>query len=275
MDLNHTEFRRTVLVLAIGALVTAGCQKMPINEGTVFLPADSAGWLEPGDLVIGFAGEGQSRAYPIRALSPIEVLNDTIDGIPVVVTWCPLSATGAIFSSRTQGEAKRFRFHPDLYHMNLLFEDAETGSVWSQLSLRAVDGEEEGKELILVPTVQTTWSEWLRTHPETTVLRSDWGRGRFSYRLPADGSPPGARAERELALVVIRGQERRVYPISDLSRAAGPVEDTIAGEPLTVHFNPEGPTAFATDLAGTLLPSVIMYWKYLEDFFPDSEIWEP
>ena len=110
-------------------------------------------------------------------------------------------------------------------------------------------------------------------HPETTVLRPDWGRGSFSYRPPAEGSPPGSRAEHELVLVVLRGSEPRAYPFEELSRAPGPVEDTIDGEPLAVHFDAEGPTAFAIDEDGALLPSVVMYWKYMEHFFPDSEVW--
>jgi hypothetical protein len=248
---------------------------MPVNQAAAFLPADSVDWLHPGDLVLGFRHRGETRAYPIPALAPIEVLNDTVDGEPVVVTWCPLSATGAVFSGRVRGQPLRFRFHPDLYHMNLLFEDAESQSTWSQLASRAVDGPEEGTGLVLLPAVQTTWSEWRRTHPGTTVLRPDWGTDAFSYRTSREEPPAGSRSERELVLVVLLGDESRAYPFKELSDTPGPIPDALAGTPLLVHFAAEGPTAFATDANGDPLTTVVVYWKYLEDFFPAIDVWGP
>lgn len=39
------------------------------------------------ELVIGVEIEGEVRAYPIRVLSSHEVVNDTIRGKPIAVTW--------------------------------------------------------------------------------------------------------------------------------------------------------------------------------------------
>ncbi len=52
-----------------------------------FIQAAEANFLNPQDQVIGVDVGGQARAYPIRILNWHEVVNDTINGIPVVVTF--------------------------------------------------------------------------------------------------------------------------------------------------------------------------------------------
>ena len=50
--------------------------------------------------------------------------------------------------------------------------DHNTGSLWSALSGEPVAGELVDREIKLevLPIVRTTWGEWKRKHPETTVL---------------------------------------------------------------------------------------------------------
>ena len=52
-----------------------------------FNPPEKAVLMEPDYSVIGVQIGHQSRAYPIRILNWHEVVNDTIDGVPIVVTF--------------------------------------------------------------------------------------------------------------------------------------------------------------------------------------------
>jgi hypothetical protein len=52
-----------------------------------FISAAKVAFLSPGDQVIGIELGGQARAYPIRILNLHEVVNDTVNGIPIVVTF--------------------------------------------------------------------------------------------------------------------------------------------------------------------------------------------
>jgi hypothetical protein len=52
-----------------------------------FISAAKVDFLSPGDQVIGIELGGQARAYPIRILNLHEVVNDTVNGIPIVVTF--------------------------------------------------------------------------------------------------------------------------------------------------------------------------------------------
>jgi len=54
-----------------------------------FLSADETD-LTGDELVIGLNINGDARAYPAGLLYHREMVNDTVGGVPVVVTWCPL-----------------------------------------------------------------------------------------------------------------------------------------------------------------------------------------
>ena len=44
-------------------------------------------WMAPGEQVIGLSIGGDHRAYSIPLLSRHEIVNDTVGGKPVAVTW--------------------------------------------------------------------------------------------------------------------------------------------------------------------------------------------
>ena len=51
------------------------------------LPAKWVDFLEDDDQVIGVVHNGIARAYPTRILSWHELVNDTIGGDPLLVSW--------------------------------------------------------------------------------------------------------------------------------------------------------------------------------------------
>lgn len=57
----------------------------PIYEPT-FLPADQANY-DDSELVIGVEINGQAKAYAIGPLNGREMVNDTLSGVPILVTW--------------------------------------------------------------------------------------------------------------------------------------------------------------------------------------------
>ena len=52
----------------------------------VFVPATEARYKDD-ELVIGVEIQGDARAYAIGALSVREMVNDTVGGTPILVTW--------------------------------------------------------------------------------------------------------------------------------------------------------------------------------------------
>ena len=52
-----------------------------------FVQTSEAGFLESSDDVIGIRIGEEARAYPIKILNWHEVVNDTVNGVPIVVTF--------------------------------------------------------------------------------------------------------------------------------------------------------------------------------------------
>ena len=53
-----------------------------------FLSADQArGLLKDSDRVLGVSWNGEAKAYPVRILNWHELVNDTVAGRPVLVSW--------------------------------------------------------------------------------------------------------------------------------------------------------------------------------------------
>ena len=52
-----------------------------------FIAADDAGFLDAEELVLGLTIAGESRAYPISMMTYHHIVNDTIGGRPILITF--------------------------------------------------------------------------------------------------------------------------------------------------------------------------------------------
>jgi hypothetical protein len=59
---------------------------VPLDQ-PVFLAASESGYLPRGDLVLGLEWLGEARAYPIRMLTYHHIVNDTVAGRPLLITY--------------------------------------------------------------------------------------------------------------------------------------------------------------------------------------------
>ena len=58
-----------------------------ILEPEIVSVQEAAEWMAPSEQVIGLSVNGEHRAYSIPLLSRHEIVNDTVGGKPVAVTW--------------------------------------------------------------------------------------------------------------------------------------------------------------------------------------------
>ena len=178
-------------------------------------------YLVPADKVIGVVVDGVARAYPLRVLVWHEVVNDTVAGVPIAVTYNPLSEGIAVFDRRVAGRTLTFGVSGLLYQSNLLMYDRgdrhAAESLWSQLQARAVTGPAAvaGHTLTPVPFALARWDHWQADWPETTVLGpvagdgSKYGQDVYgSYfnsdelRFPVDPLPPPGPLRRKTRVFV-------------------------------------------------------------------------
>ena len=200
-----------------------------------FIPAGSANYMEEGDQVLGIVRDGASRAYPLRILVNHEIVNDTLGGRPVLVTFCPECGTGIAFDPTVDGKATEFGVSGTLYKRNLLMYDrgSDTPSLWLQATGEAVVGPKTGISLNRVPTTQAPWGEWKVAHPNTTVLSKETGHG-YSYNPYPDILDLLPRQ----ILGVIVGDEQKAYFFEDL-RQMQVINDVLDGVPIVLIASPD------------------------------------
>ncbi len=150
----------------------------PIDEPK-FLAPDKATFLAPNEPVLAVSYQGQSKAYPLRIITWHEVVNDTLGGSPVTVTFCPLCNTGIAFLRPTiQGKLLDFGTSGKLFDSNLLMYDRETRTLWSQAIGQAVAGQLTGTRLTFLAAQILSWADWKAANPNGLVLSTDTGFSR-------------------------------------------------------------------------------------------------
>lgn len=143
---------------------------IPSIDDPKFTPVAEADNLAPTEPVIGLAVNGDARAYPLRILTWHEIVNDTVGGVPVAVTYCPLCNAAIVFDRRLNGEAVAFGTTGKLRHSDLVMYDRKTESWWQQFLGEAIVGELTGTRLDVLPARLEAWQRFAARHPDGRVL---------------------------------------------------------------------------------------------------------
>lgn len=153
---------------------------IPPLEYPEHVAAGEADYLDDDHVVFGVAAGGETRAYPKRILAWHEMALDRLGGVELTIVYCTLCGTVIPYESVVDGEHIRFGTSGLLYRSNKLMFDHGTRSLWNTFEGVPVVGALVGAGLRLThrSVVTTTWGEWRRMHPETTVLSLDTGHER-------------------------------------------------------------------------------------------------
>jgi hypothetical protein len=138
--------------------------------------AEAEQTLTDGEPVVGLVVNGEARAYPLRVLIWHEIANDTLGGVPVAVTYCPLCNTAVVFDRRTGGRVLDFGTTGRLRNSDLVMYDRQTESWWQQFLGEAIIGELTGTTLRVIPARLESFANFRARAPEGTVLVGDHTR---------------------------------------------------------------------------------------------------
>ncbi len=250
----------------------------------VFVPAPDADFLNEQDRILGLVDGEVAKAYPIKILNWHEIVNDTLAGKPVVVTYCPLCGTGIGFDPVVKGRPLTFGVSGLLYQSDMVMYDHQSNSLWSQISMEAIAGPMTGTTLTHMFLDHTTWGEWRRVHPATLVLSTKTGFSRDYQRDPyvgyaqrADLMFPTAKTDsrfhpKEWVLGLTVGGIAKAYPFSELKKANSPLHDKVNGHQVTIQFHADAQSASAVDASGKPLPTVMAFWFAWYAFHPETEV---
>ncbi len=93
--------------------------------------AEASNWLAPREPVIVADYNGDARAYPLQILIWHEIVNDSVGGVPVSVTFCPLCNASIIFDRRHRGQVLDFGTTGRLRKSDLVMYDRQTETWWA------------------------------------------------------------------------------------------------------------------------------------------------
>ncbi|MCE7991506.1 MAG: DUF3179 domain-containing protein [Roseivirga sp.] len=144
------------------------------------ISANEADFLEDDNIVFGIEVNGDVRAYPKRILAWHEMFVDEVGGINVAGVYCTLCGTVILYNTTHNGVNHEIGTSGFLYRSNKLMYDKATQSLWNTLWGTPVIGPLKGKDIELekMSVVTTTWGEWKRRNPSTTVLSLATGHRR-------------------------------------------------------------------------------------------------
>jgi hypothetical protein len=250
-------------------------------------------WLKAKEPVIVLRMGKDVRAYPLQILMYHEIVNDTVNGVPVAVTFCPLCNASIVFERRAADRALDFGTTGRLRFSDLVMYDRQTESWWQQFTGKGIVGHYAGTDLKRVPSEIVAFEDFIAAHPTGLVLSRETGYPRPYGRNPYAGydridQPPflftGKKDDRlppmERVLSVSAHGKHRLYPLSLLERHAVANHD-FAGMPYVVFAKPgmaspldsqrieEGraipaATAFERRLEGRVLEFALRGGKYVD-----------
>jgi hypothetical protein len=153
------------------------------------------------DRVVVVESEDRPRAYPLRYLQFHEIVNDTVDGEPLAITWCPLCGSAVVYERTHGGTVLEFGVSGKLADDDLVMYDRETESEWKQSSGVCIDGPLADGELDVRPAPIITWGGVQRiVSPWGSSPTTGWGERGGEYRQYS----PRDRLRRNPLPVVLR-----------------------------------------------------------------------
>ena len=166
--------------------------------------------------------------------------------------------------ARTVKDAElEFGVSGSLWRDALVVYDRSTGSLWSQVTGRSIQGPMKGRILKHIASVVTTLGDWKRAHPDTLVLKqpSRVGNPYERYESSPDRmgvldtrNPDPRLPGKDVVLGVRLGETQAAYSLERL-RKEPILNDVLGGKPVLVLLDPSGESgrAFSRRAKGKIL----------------------
>lgn len=259
-----------------------GKDGIPAIDRPKFIKASQVKFLKPNDLVVSVEYQGARRAYPIAILNWHEIVNDTIAGDTLVISYCPLCGSAVTF--KLQGIGHAFGVSGLLYNSDVLLYDRKTESLWSQILAKSISGKRAGETLEVIPSILASWDEWQDENPEDLVLSTNTGFKRDYSKDPYFGYessnqiyfPIKFRNKKLHPKSRVLGLEwqgkYKAYPFSELAKTKSPLKDVFNGGHFKINFDASRNTGKIETVNGQTLPALNSFWFAWYTFHPDTEI---
>jgi hypothetical protein len=213
---------------------------------------------------------GAAKAYPLNMLTTHEISNDTLGGIPILATYCPLCNAGVVFDRRimVDGAEKELEFEVSgmLRKSDMVMLDTGTESLWQQFMGEAIVGKHTGVMLDVLPSLIITVEEFFNRYPAGQILSNQTTNEKLAGRYgnnPYVGYDAPGNSPREMffdpsevdsrlpamerVIDIEVGGKYKIYPFSKVAKK-GAVNDTFNDFHMVLFHGGEAVSILDTEL---------------------------
>lgn len=210
--------------------------------------------------VISVEINGKAKAYPLNMLTMHEISNDSLGGVPILPSYCPLCNSSMVYDRRIKHNGKEillnFEVSGMLRNSDMVMADKQTETWWQQLTGEAIVGELTNIQLDIIPSLVISVEEFFNRYPKGLILSPQTGtKSESRYGInPYVSYDDEAGKPREVffehsniddrlpameRLIDIKGENGyKVYPFS-LIQKHGVIHDHFDGTDIVI-FHQEG-----------------------------------
>jgi hypothetical protein len=246
-----------VLVIAAAIVYVVNFQmaadRMFIAPKSVVMVPANLNKVDTSRLIVGIDINGQARAFPIQFIGYHHQVRDTVNGRPIMVSYCTVCRTGRVFSPVVDGRTESFRL-VGMDHFNAMFEDSTTGSWWRQANGEAVAGPAKGKALKEIPSRQVKLSQWLALYPNSLIMQGDSSlKSNYSdstgfetgkSRKSLTGTDTASWHDKSWVVGITVNGQSKAYDWNRLRRESV-VNDVLGGKPIVLALASDKASFFA------------------------------
>ncbi len=138
-------------------------------DSPCYVPAGKVTQYPDDAEVLAFGVHDMARAIPLKRIAWHLVVNDEMNGEPIVATFCTMTDAALVYRADCSG--KKLHFSPNrLADNNLVMRDAETGSLWQQFTGEAIEGPLAGARLERIAAERLPLAKWKELWPRGMIL---------------------------------------------------------------------------------------------------------
>jgi hypothetical protein len=129
--------------------------------------------IPPHELMLGMIASGQSRAWPVKSILAVKLIEDRFAGNPILILVGPDHASIRVFQARIADQPLTFVRSETTGQSadSGIMQDIETSSIWNFQGC-ATAGKLAGKCLGPMDANKDYWFDWMNRHPTTSVFKN-------------------------------------------------------------------------------------------------------